>query len=103
VPGAPVADTEVVRLGEFEGDTDTEPLVLGVLEVVVEAVMVPEGRGVAVLRPGVPLPQGEADCVLLGGWLRVCVTLTLGVLVLEALPVVVTEAVDVLLAAALAV
>ena len=68
----------------------------------VEAVTVPEARTVAV-RPGVPLPQGEEEGVLLGGWLRVCVTLTLGVLVLEALPVVVTEEVEVLLAAALAV
>jgi hypothetical protein len=51
----------------------------------------------------VPLPQGLEVCVLVAGWLRVCVALTVGVLELEALPVMVTEAVAVLLACALAV
>jgi len=102
VPGWGVEVTVMVTLGELEGDTDTEALTLGVLEVVVEAVMVPEMRAVPE-RPGVPLPQGLEVCVLVGGWLRVCVALPLGVLELEALPVMVTEAVAVLLACALAV
>ena len=102
VPGWGVEVTVMVTLGELEGDTDTEALTLGVLEVVVEAVMVPEMRAVPERR-GVPLPQGLEVCVLVAGWLRVCVALTVGVLELEALPVMVTEAVAVLLARALAV
>jgi hypothetical protein len=102
VPRCGEAVTVMLTLGELEGDTDTEPLVLGVLELVVEAVMVPEARTVPERR-GVPLPQGLEVCVLVAGWLRVCVALTVGVLELEALPVMVTEAVAVLLACALAV
>ena len=100
VPGMGVLVTVMVILGVLEGEMDTEPLVLGVLELVVEAVTVPEMRAVAERR-GVPVPQGEEDCVLVGGWVRVCVTLALGVLVLEALPVMVVEPVALLLTRAL--
>ena len=100
VPGMGVLVTVMVILGVLEGEMDTEPLVLEVLELVVEAVTVPEMRAVAERR-GVPVPQGEEDCVLVGGWVRVCVTLALGVLVLEALPVMVVEPVALLLTRAL--
>ena len=64
--------------------------------------MVPVARAVQE-RPRVTLSQGEAVCVLVGGRLRVCVTLTLGDLLEEGLPVMVTEAVADMLPRALAV
>jgi hypothetical protein len=47
---------------------------------------------------GVPLPHGELLCVLDGGLVRVCVTVTLAVLVDDAEPVMVVEPVGVRLA-----